>query len=101
MRLAIFLVFLSSCRANFEEGWAQAHGYELIGPGVEAHTPTIGPSVCRFNYRGKYFKAVRYPIPEERCGNGTRVLLLVCCDDAGNCYGSERDKSCSGVLAGE
>ncbi len=102
MRLTILLlVLLSGCRVDYEEGWAKAHDYTLTGPGTTVPAPTIGPLLCKLGYQGKYFHAIRLPVPEERCGNGIKVLLLVCCNDRGDCYGQERDRSCGGVFAGE
>lgn len=105
MRVLIGFVFVSLVALailldnhDSYEGWLKAHEYTLKEDLGYVPEPTIGPTHCRIGYSGKEFKAVRYPVPEERCGSEVSVKVLVCCRSDGNCYGREKVRRCAGPI---
>ena len=93
----LWLLCLLGC-PDYHDGWARAHDYYRIKRVSGVTNPTVGPSVCNLGFQGVYYDVIRYPVPEERCGLGIKVLLLVCCRDDGYCYGEERVRTCEGVI---
>lgn len=98
----LLLFLLIGCSRPEADSWLRSNGY-IVLERERINVPTIGPDPCGsggIGYEGEMVEAIRFPVPEERCGQGVRVRALVCCK-WDRCFLVERERTCYRPAPGE